>query len=65
MLKYIAKRLVLLIPVLIGVTFFVFTILSLAPYDPVTVILGDGATEEAIESMREVGKKNIHEFKNC
>ena len=53
MLKYIAKRLVLLIPVLIGVTFFVFTILSLAPYDPVTVILGDGATEEAIESMRE------------
>ena len=53
MLKYIAKRLVLLIPVLIGVTFFVFTILSLAPYDPVTVILGDGATEEAIDSMRE------------
>lgn len=32
MLKYIAKRLVLLIPVLIGVTFFVFTVLSLAPF---------------------------------
>lgn len=53
MIKYIVKRLLLLIPVLIGVTFFVFTILSLAPYDPVTVILGDGATEEAMESMRE------------
>ena len=53
MIKYILKRLLLLIPVLIGVTFFVFTILSVAPGDPVTVILGDGATEEAIEGMRE------------
>lgn len=53
MIKYILKRLLLLIPVLIGVTFFVFTILSVAPGDPVAVILGDGATEEAIEGMRE------------
>lgn len=53
MIRYIAKRLLLLIPVLIGVTFFVFTILSVAPGDPVVVILGDGATEEAVAQMRE------------
>lgn len=50
--KFIIKRLLLLIPVMIGVTFLVFTILSVAPGDPVLVILGDGATVEDMESMR-------------
>ena len=48
----ILKRLLLLIPVLIGVTFLVFAILSLAPGDPVLVVLGDNATEEAADAMR-------------
>ena len=43
---------IMLIPVLIGVTFLVFSILSLAPGDPVLVVLGDNATEEAAEAMR-------------
>ena len=51
MFRLILKRL-LLIPVLIGVTFLVFPILSLAPGDPVLVVLGDNATEEAAEAMR-------------
>lgn len=51
--KFIIKRLLLLIPVLVGVTFLVFTILSVAPGDPVLVILGDGATEQDMEAMRE------------
>ena len=51
MFRLILKRL-LLIPVLIGVTFLVFSILSLAPGDPVLVVLGDNATEEAAEAMR-------------
>ncbi|MBR0342528.1 MAG: ABC transporter permease [Oscillospiraceae bacterium] len=42
----------MLIPVLIGVTFLVFSILSLAPGDPVLVVLGDNATEEAADAMR-------------
>ena len=53
MYRYIVKRLVLLVPVLIGVTFLVFTILSLAPGDPVLVILGDNASEEDVQAMRE------------
>lgn len=53
MYKFILKRLLFLIPVLLGVTFVVFVILSLAPGDPVLVVLGDGATDEAVEQMRE------------
>ena len=41
MWKYILKRIVMIIPVLIGVTFFVYMVLSLAPGDPVQTILGD------------------------
>lgn len=50
--QLILKRFIMLIPVLIGVTFLVFSILSLAPGDPVLVVLGDNATEEAAEAMR-------------
>lgn len=53
MYKFVLKRIVMLIPVIIGVTFVVFFILSVAPGDPVLTILGDGATDEAIEQMRE------------
>lgn len=53
MYKYIARRLLMLIPVLIGVTFIVFFILALTPGDPVTIILGEHATQESIEAMRE------------
>jgi len=52
MYKYIAKRLLMLIPVLIGVTFIVFFILALTPGDPVTIILGEQATEASIATMR-------------
>ena len=52
MTRFILKRLLLLIPVLIGVTFVVFVILSMAPGDPVLVLLGDGASEEAVAKMR-------------
>ncbi|MBR0457064.1 MAG: ABC transporter permease [Firmicutes bacterium] len=50
--RLILKRVIMLIPVLIGVTFLVFSILSLAPGDPVLVVLGDNATEEAADAMR-------------
>lgn len=53
MYKYILKRLVMLIPVIIGVTFIVFFILNLAPGDPAAIILGDQATAEALEMKRE------------
>ncbi len=48
MYKYVLKRLLLAIPVLIGATFLVFAIMDLAPGDPAKIILGSGATEEAL-----------------
>ena len=46
--KYIAKRLVMMIPIVLGVTFLVFFIMSLLPGDPGRMILGMGATAEDV-----------------
>lgn len=51
--KYIFKRLLMLIPVVIGVSFMVFFIMSLAPGDTARMILGEDAPEEALEEFRE------------
>lgn len=53
MVKYIIKRLIALIPVLLGVTLIVFTLLYFTPGDPALIILGDEATPEAIEQVHE------------
>ncbi len=53
MLRYIWKRLILMIPVLIGVSFIIFTIMNLTPGDPAMMILGEGAPKEALEAKRE------------
>ncbi|AYC30223.1 ABC transporter permease [Paenisporosarcina cavernae] len=52
MLHYIGRRLLQLIPVLLGMTFVVFMIIRAIPGDPAQVILGQQATKEAIESLR-------------
>ncbi|MEK3976424.1 ABC transporter permease [Psychrobacillus sp. FSL K6-1267] len=53
MLHYIGKRLLQLIPVLLGMTFLVFMIIRAIPGDPAQVILGQLASKDAIESLRE------------
>lgn len=53
MYKYVGKRLLMLIPVLLGVTFIVFFILNLSPGDPAAMILGEQASAEALELKRE------------
>ena len=53
MLKYILKRLLMAIPVLLGVTFIVFTIMSFTPGDPVQTMLGDNYTQEAYDEITE------------
>ena len=53
MAKFIGKRLLMLLPVVLGVVFIVFTILRLSPTDPIRTVLGDMATEEAVQEMRE------------
>jgi peptide/nickel transport system permease protein len=53
MQRYILKRIALLIPVLLGVSFIVFTIMSLTPGDPASVILGPTATKEDVHKLNE------------
>lgn len=52
MYRYVLKRLLLAIPVLIGATFLVFAIMDFAPGDPARIILGSGATEQALALKR-------------
>lgn len=53
MYKYILKRLLLLIPVLLAVSFIVYFIVDLAPGDAVDVLLASNASEEDKAAMRE------------
>ncbi|MDK2959570.1 MAG: peptide/nickel transport system permease protein [Synergistaceae bacterium] len=52
MFKYIARRILFLLPVLVGVSFIVFSLLYLTPGDPARMVLGDQATEEAVQEFR-------------
>ena len=53
MYRFILKRLLMLIPVLLGVSFIVYTILSFTPGDPVQMMLGDNYSEESYAAMEE------------
>lgn len=53
MLNYIFKRIVLLIPVILGATFIVFTIMDMTPGNPALSKLGVDATQEQIEELEE------------
>lgn len=53
MYKYIIKRVLLTIPVLLGVLLIVFTIMSLTPGEPARLILGAEANQEAIDAFNE------------
>jgi peptide/nickel transport system permease protein len=52
MYGYIVRRLLSLIPVLIGITFLVFLILHLSPGDPALIILGPKATAASLTQIR-------------
>ena len=53
MKKYILKRLLSTIPILLIVSIVIFFIVHLTPGDPARVMLGEGASEEAVENLRE------------
>lgn len=55
MIKYILRRIALIIPVMLGVTVVVFTLMYITPGDPVdTMLAGDQATsKETKEALRE------------
>ena len=53
MTAYILRRLIMLVPVLLVVGVVVFALVHLTPGDPAAVILGDRATPEDIQRLRE------------
>lgn len=52
MVKYIVKRLILIIPIIFGISIILFTIMNLTPGDPAQMLIGDTYTEEALEQLR-------------
>lgn len=53
MLLFIVKRIAATIPVLLVVSIVVFMLVHLTPGDPASIILGDDASQEQIEALRE------------
>jgi peptide/nickel transport system permease protein len=51
--RYILKRLLWLIPVVLGVCVFIFAVMYLVPGDPAQIILGPGATAEELAIKRQ------------
>lgn len=50
--RYIIKRLLMMIPVIIGVSFLIFFIMDLAPGDAVDLLAPEGATAEDLDVIR-------------
>lgn len=53
MLKYVIKRILYLIPILIGVSIIIFALKTITPGDPARQILGNSASEEQVQEKRE------------
>ncbi|MFP3392101.1 ABC transporter permease [Brevibacillus sp. SIMBA_040] len=54
LLSYSIRRVLMLIPVLLGMSIVVFSIIRAIPGDPALTILGEKASPKAIEDLREV-----------
>lgn len=52
MVRYLARRLLLTIPVLLGVATLVFALIHLVPGDPVQSMLGESASPEEVARLR-------------
>ncbi len=63
MIRYITQRLLMLIPVLIGISIITFVMIRLIPGDPARIMAGERATEEQVQRVREMWglDKPLHE----
>jgi ABC-type dipeptide/oligopeptide/nickel transport system permease component len=52
MARYLVRRLLLTIPVLLGVATLVFALIHLVPGDPAQAMLGEGASQEEVARLR-------------
>lgn len=53
MLKYVVKRILILVPVVLCVALLIFVIMSFTPGDPAVIMLGENATEEQVAALHE------------
>jgi peptide/nickel transport system permease protein len=53
MTRFLLRRLLLTIPVLLGVATLVFSLIHLIPGDPVQAMLGDSASPQDVDALRE------------
>lgn len=53
MIGFIIRRILAVIPTLLGITIIIFMMLAITPGDPAELLLGERATEESLEAMRE------------
>jgi peptide/nickel transport system permease protein len=53
MFAFIVRRILMLLPTLLGVSIIVFLMLHLTPGDPAEMLLGERATEQALQDIRE------------
>ena len=51
--KFIARRLLLLIPILLGLSLIIFLFIRVLPGDPASAILGERATPEGLQRVRD------------
>lgn len=51
--KYILRRLLWMIPIILGVSVIVFSLMTVCPGDPAQIILGSSSTGAELEAMRE------------
>ncbi|OMF61461.1 peptide ABC transporter permease [Paenibacillus sp. FSL R5-0490] len=52
MFIFLLRRLVQIVPVLLGVTLMVFLIMQMVPGDPAVLVAGEGATDEQVDAIR-------------
>ncbi len=53
MARYIAKRVLMLIPVMLGISLVVLILIDITPGDPARMVLGAQATQEQVDELRE------------
>ena len=52
MIRFVVRRCVLTVPVLLGVATLVFSLIHLVPGDPAVAMLGEGANQRDVEALR-------------
>jgi peptide/nickel transport system permease protein len=53
MIGFIIRRTLVVIPTLLGITIIIFMMLAITPGDPAELLLGERATKDSLEAMRE------------